>query len=63
VILLKQVLIVATNLLGLGLDIPNVSLVIHIGAPRFLLDFVQEILAFIIGQKLLECVMINIHGR
>jgi Lhr-like helicase len=26
--------IVATNLLGLGLDIPYVSLVIHIGAPR-----------------------------
>jgi superfamily II DNA helicase RecQ len=34
--------IVATNALGLGLDIPDISLVIHIGAPRFLLDFVQE---------------------
>lgn len=35
-------LIAATNALGLGLDIPNIRLVIHLGAPRTLRDYCQE---------------------
>ena len=34
--------IVATNALGLGVDIPDVELVIHAGSPRRLIDFAQE---------------------
>ena len=34
--------IVATSALGAGIDIPDVRLVVHIGLPRSLRDFVQE---------------------
>ena len=34
--------IVATNALGLGIDIPNVRLILHMGSPKSLLDFSQE---------------------
>ncbi|KAF4473075.1 ATP-dependent DNA helicase Q1 [Fusarium albosuccineum] len=34
--------IAATNALGLGVDDPNVRLVVHVGMPRQLEDFVQE---------------------
>ncbi|KAK1837388.1 hypothetical protein CCHR01_19991, partial [Colletotrichum chrysophilum] len=34
--------IVATNALGLGIDVPDVRLVVHTGMPRRLRDFVQE---------------------
>jgi len=34
--------IVATNALGLGVDVPNVRLVVHAGMPRKLRDFAQE---------------------
>ncbi|KAF4475431.1 Bloom syndrome protein-like protein [Colletotrichum fructicola Nara gc5] len=34
--------IVATNALGLGIDVPDVRLVVHAGMPRRLRDFVQE---------------------
>jgi len=34
--------IVATSALGVGLDIPDIRLVIHAGCPRSLRDFVQE---------------------
>jgi superfamily II DNA helicase RecQ len=34
--------IVATNALGLGVDVPDVRLVVHAGMPRRLRDFVQE---------------------
>lgn len=34
--------IVATSALGSGIDIPDIRLVIHIGLPRSLRDFVQE---------------------
>jgi RecQ family ATP-dependent DNA helicase len=35
-------LIVATNALGLGVDVPDVRLVVHVGMPRRLRDYVQE---------------------
>ncbi len=35
-------MIVATSALGAGVDIPDVRLVVHIGLPRSLRDFVQE---------------------
>jgi superfamily II DNA helicase RecQ len=35
-------LIVATNALGLGVDVPDVRLVVHAGMPRRLRDYVQE---------------------
>ncbi|KAH7199259.1 P-loop containing nucleoside triphosphate hydrolase protein [Fusarium oxysporum] len=35
-------LIVATNALGMGMDVPDVRLVIHAGMPRQLRNFVQE---------------------
>ncbi|CEL11232.1 hypothetical protein ASPCAL14335 [Aspergillus calidoustus] len=34
--------IVATNALGMGVDIPDIRVIIHIGAPRTLLDYAQE---------------------
>ncbi|KAL2843525.1 hypothetical protein BJX68DRAFT_270023 [Aspergillus pseudodeflectus] len=34
--------IVATNALGMGVDIPDIRVIIHIGMPRTLLDYVQE---------------------
>ncbi|CAM1507686.1 Fc.00g073270.m01.CDS01, partial [Cosmosporella sp. VM-42] len=34
--------IVATNALGLGVDVPDVRLVVHAGMPRQLVDLVQE---------------------
>ncbi|KAK2036069.1 P-loop containing nucleoside triphosphate hydrolase protein, partial [Colletotrichum somersetense] len=34
--------IVATNALGLGIDVPDVRVVIHAGMPRMLRHFVQE---------------------
>ncbi|KAF4474120.1 Bloom syndrome protein-like protein [Colletotrichum fructicola Nara gc5] len=34
--------IVVTNALGLGIDVPDVRLVVHAGMPRRLRDFVQE---------------------
>ncbi len=34
--------IVATNALGLGIDIPDVRLVVHAGLPRRLRDYAQE---------------------
>ncbi|KAK6218092.1 hypothetical protein QIS74_02556 [Colletotrichum tabaci] len=34
--------VVATNALGLGIDVPDVRLVVHAGMPRRLRDFVQE---------------------
>jgi superfamily II DNA helicase RecQ len=34
--------IVATSALGLGIDLANVQAVIHIKAPRNLLDYAQE---------------------
>ncbi|RFN54793.1 putative ATP-dependent dna helicase q1 [Fusarium flagelliforme] len=35
-------LIVATNALGMGMDVPDVRLVVHAGMPRQLRNFVQE---------------------
>lgn len=35
-------LIVATNALGLGIDVPDVRLVVHAGMPERMRDFVQE---------------------
>jgi superfamily II DNA helicase RecQ len=34
--------IVATNVLGLGADIPDIRVVIHVGMPRKLRDYAQE---------------------
>ncbi|EAW22048.1 putative helicase [Aspergillus fischeri NRRL 181] len=34
--------IAATSALGMGVDIPNIRSIIHIGAPRTLLDYAQE---------------------
>lgn len=34
--------LVATGALGMGVDLPNVRLVIHLGQPRSLLDYAQE---------------------
>jgi superfamily II DNA/RNA helicase len=35
-------LMVATNAMGLGIDIPDIRLVIHVGSPVSMLDYVQE---------------------
>ena len=35
-------IIVATNAMGLGIDIPDIRLVLHAGSPRSILNFVQE---------------------
>ena len=35
-------IIVATNVLGLGIDIPNIRAVIHVDGPRSMRDFGQE---------------------
>jgi superfamily II DNA helicase RecQ len=34
--------IAATSALGMGVDIPNIRSIIHIGTPRTLLDYTQE---------------------
>jgi superfamily II DNA helicase RecQ len=34
--------ITATNALGMGVDIPDIRVIIHIGMPRTLLDYAQE---------------------
>jgi superfamily II DNA helicase RecQ len=34
--------ITATNALGMGVDILDIRVIIHIGAPRMLLDYAQE---------------------
>ncbi|KAH1990078.1 hypothetical protein KXV33_008363 [Aspergillus fumigatus] len=34
--------IAATSMLGMGVDIPNIRSIIHIGTPRMLLDYAQE---------------------
>jgi superfamily II DNA helicase RecQ len=34
--------IAATSALGMGVDIPNICSIIHIGTPRTLLDYAQE---------------------
>ena len=34
--------VVATNALGIGVDIPNIRCVIHVDRPRTLLDYGQE---------------------
>ena len=34
--------IVATNALGMGIDIPDIRSVIHLGQPRTILDYAQE---------------------
>jgi superfamily II DNA helicase RecQ len=34
--------IAATSALGMGVDIPNIRSIIHIGTPRTLLDYAQE---------------------
>lgn len=38
----KSEIIVATNALGCGIDVPNIRCVIHFGSPKSLLDFAQE---------------------
>ncbi|KAK4205856.1 DNA helicase, partial [Rhypophila decipiens] len=38
----KGGVIVTTNALGMGIDIPNVRMVVHVGAPRKLRDYAQE---------------------
>ena len=38
----KRTLLTATSSLGLGLDAPNILLVVHVGAPRTLPNYVQE---------------------
>jgi superfamily II DNA helicase RecQ len=35
-------LMVATNAMGLGIDIPNIQMVIHVGSPVSLLEYAQE---------------------
>ncbi|KAF7174612.1 hypothetical protein CNMCM5623_008454 [Aspergillus felis] len=35
-------MIAATSVLGMGVDIPNIRSIIHIGTPRTLLDYAQE---------------------
>jgi hypothetical protein len=37
-----EAVIAATNALGLGVDIPDIRLVVHMGEPATLLDFAQE---------------------
>lgn len=34
--------IAATSALGIGVDIPNIRCIVHIGFPRSLLDYAQE---------------------
>lgn len=38
----QQSVMVATSALGMGLDIPNIRSIIHIGTPRTMLDYAQE---------------------
>ena len=38
----KSGAIVTTSALGVGMDIPDIRLIIHAGCPRSLRDFVQE---------------------
>lgn len=38
----KNAILVATSALGIGMDIPNIRTVIHIGWPYSLLDYAQE---------------------
>jgi superfamily II DNA helicase RecQ len=35
-------MITATNALGMGVDIPHIRVIFHMGAPRTLLDYVLE---------------------
>ena len=35
-------LMMATNVMGVGLDVPDVRGVVHVGAPRRLRDYAQE---------------------
>ncbi|KAF7174543.1 hypothetical protein CNMCM5623_007767 [Aspergillus felis] len=37
-----SLVIAATSALGMGVDIPNICSIIHIGTPRMLLDYAQE---------------------
>lgn len=38
----KKEIIIATNAIGCGVDIPNIHCVIHLGSPPTMLDFAQE---------------------
>lgn len=38
----KVMLVVATNALGLGVDVSDIRLIVHVGAPRSLRDYAQE---------------------
>jgi superfamily II DNA helicase RecQ len=56
--------IVATSALGMGIDIPNIWLVIHVGQTRSLLDYGQESGRARRDGGASEAIMlINSHGR
>ncbi|KAH3208663.1 hypothetical protein KXV77_009352, partial [Aspergillus fumigatus] len=38
----RRPIIAATSALGMGVDIPDIWLIIHVGTPRTLLDYAQE---------------------
>lgn len=38
----RRPIIAATSALGMGVDIPDIRLIIHVGTPRTLLDYAQE---------------------
>ena len=38
----KYPMVVATNVLGLGIDMPNIQAVIHVDGPQNMRDFGQE---------------------
>ncbi|GES66457.1 helicase [Aspergillus terreus] len=38
----RRPIIAATSALGIGVDIPDIRLIIHVGTPRTLLDYAQE---------------------
>lgn len=39
----EERLMVATGALGTGVDVPGIQLVVHVGRPRGIIDFVQEV--------------------
>ena len=55
-------MITATSALGIGVDIPDIRYIIHIGMPRTLLDYAQENRYTEQDRQPSETIIIQLHG-
>ncbi|CEN60853.1 hypothetical protein ASPCAL07525 [Aspergillus calidoustus] len=54
--------IMATNALGMGVDIPDIHVIIYIGVPRTLLDYAQESGQARQDRQASEAIIIQLEG-